>query len=56
MFACLRIERIVPVASSGWLGDRHEPPGFRMQEMDMTPGLPYRFKPKISENLNIFKS
>jgi hypothetical protein len=56
MFACLRIEIFVPVASSGWWGTRHEPPCFRMQEMDMTAGLLYRFKSKISGNLNNFKS
>jgi hypothetical protein len=56
IFACLRIEIFVPVASSGWWGTRHEPPCFRMQEMDMTAGLPNRFKSKISEYLDKLKS
>jgi hypothetical protein len=38
------------------VGNRHEPPGFRMQEMYMTAGLPYRFKPKICEYLDNVKS
>jgi hypothetical protein len=38
------------------VGNRHEPPGFRMQEMDMTAGLPNRFKSKISEYLDKLKS
>jgi hypothetical protein len=38
------------------VGNRHESPGFRMQEMNMTAGLPYRFKSKFCKDLNNFKS
>jgi hypothetical protein len=38
------------------VGNRHEPPGFRIEKMDMTAGLPYRFKPKICEDPDNFKS
>jgi len=38
------------------VGNGHEPPGFRMQEMNMTAGLPDRFKSEICEDLDNFKS
>lgn len=38
------------------VGNRNESPGFRMQEMNMTAGLAYRFETKNRKNLNYFKS
>jgi hypothetical protein len=38
------------------VGNRDKPPAFRVQEMDMTAGLPDRFEPKKSENFYDLKS
>ena len=35
------------------VGNGDESPCFRMQEMDMATGLPYRFKPKMASILII---
>jgi hypothetical protein len=55
IFACLRIDQCA-CGNLGMVRDRHEPPGFRMQEMDMTAGLPYRFETKNGEDFDYFKS